>query len=124
MPPGPILIVEDDDDIRESLGLLLSLEGYAVESAANGVDALGMLDRPGAERPKLILLDLMMPVMNGIEFHQELRRRPALSGLPVVVLSGDPSVDQKAATMGVAGALRKPVEGDRLIEVVRRHAGG
>jgi CheY-like chemotaxis protein len=123
MPPGPILIVEDDDDIRESLGMFLDLEGYTVEFAANGRDALGMLDRPGAPRPRLILLDLMMPVMNGIEFHQALRRRPELANLPVVVLSGDPNAEQKAAAMGVAGALRKPVDGARLLEVMRLHAG-
>ena len=88
-----ILIVEDDSDLREALSEVLRDEGYSVESAADGREALDRLRRD--LRPSLILLDLTMPVMNGWQFRAEQRRDPALSEIPVVVLSaGDHLADQ------------------------------
>ena len=95
---------------------LLSLEGYEASAVANGREALDYLQR--AERPGLILLDLMMPVMDGWEFRREMRRDPALADLPVIVLSAlDPSRDGDA---GVVAFLKKPLDFDRLLELVRR----
>lgn len=113
----PILIVEDDADLREMMAQLLVLEGYRAEAVANGRDALEYL-RQG-DRPDLILLDLMMPVMDGWEFRRRQREDPALAGVPVVVLS---ALDQtRAADLGGTAFLKKPLDFDRLLELVRQH---
>ena len=82
-----ILIVEDDFDIREALTQILEEEGYAVREAANGREALDVAAR---ELPSLILLDLMMPVMNGWQFRAEQIKDPRLAPVPVLVISADP----------------------------------
>jgi CheY-like chemotaxis protein len=115
-----VFIVEDDFDIREVLSELLTDEGYAVAGAANGRDALQSLTG-GAPQPKLILLDLMMPVMSGSEFIAEQRRRAELAAIPVVVVSADSNLQQKAASLGANGSLRKPIEIDRLLATVKRY---
>src|SRR6185503_16608644 len=81
----PVLIVEDDQDLREMMAQLLTLEGYEAATVANGREALDYLH--GADRPNLILLDLMMPVMDGREFHRRMEADPALPPVPVIVLS-------------------------------------
>jgi len=113
-----VFLVEDDPDIRDLVGNVLSLEGYEVTSASNGREALDLLR--GASPPRVILLDLMMPVMNGWELRAELLRDEALSNIPVVVISGDGSIDRKAASLGVEGYLRKPVDLDNLLATVQR----
>lgn len=113
----PILIVEDDADLREMMAQLLILEGYRAEAVANGRDALEYLRR--GDRPDLILLDLMMPVMDGWEFRRRQREDPALAGVPVVVLS---ALDHtRAADLGGTAFLKKPLDFDRLLELVRQH---
>ena len=113
---GYILIVEDDDDIREALTQILELEGYAVREAANGREAL---DISRAEpTPSLILLDLMMPVMDGWQFRAEQVKDPVLSKVPVVVISADLSIQEKAASFGAAAVLPKPISLDRLLRAV------
>lgn len=113
----PILIVEDDADLREMMAQLLTLEGYRAEAVANGRDALAYLQQ-GA-RPDLILLDLMMPIMDGWEFRRRQREDPNLAGVPVVVLS---ALDQtRAADLGGTAFLKKPLDFDRLLELVRQH---
>jgi CheY-like chemotaxis protein len=82
---GPVLIVEDDPSAREAVRRLLEKLGLAVAEASNGLEGLRWLD--GHPAPALILLDLMMPVMDGFEFLEELHRRPNLGNLPVVVLT-------------------------------------
>jgi CheY-like chemotaxis protein len=114
----PILVVEDDTDIREALMGILAEEGYAVLGAADGRQALDVL-RDGA-RPTLILLDLMMPFMNGWQFRAEQKLDAALSDIPVVVISADANVKQKAESLDAVGYLKKPVELDALLEVVQR----
>ncbi|HUR35784.1 MAG TPA: response regulator [Vicinamibacterales bacterium] len=112
----PVLIVEDDADLREMMAQLLSLEGYRAETAANGRDALRYLER--GDHPDVILLDLMMPVMDGWEFRRRQAQDPAISNVPVVVLSAlDPS---RAADLGGTAFLKKPLDFDRLLELVRR----
>ncbi len=113
-----ILVVEDDDAIRETIAELLEEEGYVVSRAANGAEALDCLHRDGAAA--LILLDLMMPTMNGWEFRAQQRSEPALAGIPVVVLSADNALEQKARSLGVDAWLAKPFEVERLLETVDR----
>ncbi len=111
----PILIVEDDSDLREMMAQLLTVEGYRAATVANGREALDYL-RGGAE-PEVILLDLMMPVMDGWEFRREQQRDPALARVPVVVLS---ALDQARANGIQPDAfLKKPLDFDRLLELVR-----
>jgi CheY-like chemotaxis protein len=90
-----ILIVEDESRIRAVLTEILEDEGYPVASARNGLEALTYL-RQQADRPHLILLDLGMPVMTGWEFRAEQQRDPTLAGIPVIVMSALPDLDQKA----------------------------
>jgi CheY-like chemotaxis protein len=112
-----ILVVEDDEALREGLSDALVLEGYRVESAENGQTALRIL-RTGA-RPCLILLDLMMPVMDGWTFRQELSRDPALADIPVVVMTAASAI----ASRGVPAhtTLLKPLQMDTIIDVVLQH---
>src|SRR5262245_33619176 len=117
MPRGPVLIVEDDADLREMMAQLLTVEGYTVEAAANGHDALEFL-RTGL-LTALILLDLMMPVMDGWEFWRVKREDPAIAAVPVVVLS---AVDHtRAAEFGSAAILKKPLDFDLLLTLVRKY---
>jgi CheY-like chemotaxis protein len=113
-----ILIVEDDAGTREALSMILTAQGFAVVGAANGQEALGLLR--GDVRPDLILLDLMMPIMDGWQFRREQVKDPALAPIPVVVLSADGNVRQKAASLHSADYLQKPVDPENLLEVIRR----
>src|SRR5918912_3194653 len=87
-----VLVVDDDPDILQTLGLCLTTEGYRVLTAANGREALDVLER---ERPSVILLDLMMPVMDGWQFVRELEKT-GRRGTPMIVLSADRRVAQHA----------------------------
>lgn len=112
-----MLVVEDDADIRDMIRQILELEGYPVQTAADGLDALAQIRR---ELPGLILLDLMMPAMNGWEFRAAQLEDPRLAAIPVVVLSGDGTVAAKAGSLKAAGFLKKPVELSQLLETVGR----
>lgn len=121
-PPGPgyILVVDDDEAIREALAEVLEDEGYQVRSAANGREALRLL-RSAAAAPAVILLDLMMPVMSGWDFREAQRQDAALASIPVVVLSADRDVAAKAASVQAQGYLPKPVSLDTLLDTVSRY---
>lgn len=119
MADGSVLIVDDDPDIREVLVTVLEMRGYRVIAATDGADALAKLRQAGCERPCLILLDLMMPGMNGAQFRAAQAHDPALSEIPVVVLSGDGRAAEQVAQMGLT-LLKKPVEFDALLATVRR----
>jgi CheY-like chemotaxis protein len=110
-----VLVVDDDPDICAVLRAVLETFGYYVELARDGAEALKKLRRGDA--PCLILLDLMMPGMNGFEFRNEQLRDPTLASIPVVVISGAGDVAAKAATIGVEG-LAKPIDLDVLLETV------
>jgi two-component system chemotaxis response regulator CheY len=116
--PFTILLVEDDFDIREALVEALRDKGYLVDSAVDGLQALQIL-RAGA-RPGVILLDLMMPRMDGSEFRMAQRADPALAHLPVVLLSADARMDEKARTLKVQDTVRKPIDLSQLYGVIER----
>jgi CheY-like chemotaxis protein len=114
-----VLVVDDDEDIRLAMSDTLEAEGYRVVLAEDGLDALAKL-RAGSERPNLILLDLMMPNMDGSGFCAAKQQDPALSAIPVVIVSADSRVTQKAAELGVAGSLAKPVRIADLVATIER----
>jgi CheY-like chemotaxis protein len=114
-----VLVVEDDADILRAIVQVLEDEGYAVRSAENGQLALAALREAGAPRPCLILLDLMMPVMDGWAFRAEQLRDPALSDIPVIVLTADGAAAEKIRRMNGMGALRKPVELLTLLDAIQ-----
>jgi CheY-like chemotaxis protein len=113
-----ILIVEDDFDVRESLSEALRDEGYAIECAVDGEQALEYLRNGG--RPGLILLDLMMPRMSGSEFRMVQKVDPQLRHLPVVLLSADGAMEEKAKALETDGALRKPIDLEELLKIIER----
>ena len=113
----PVLIVEDDADLREMMAQLLALEGFGATTAANGREALEYLEQ--GDPPNVILLDLMMPVMDGWEFRRQQQSNPALANVPVIVLSAlDP---RRAADVNAVEFLKKPLDFDRLLELVRHY---
>jgi two-component system response regulator MprA len=113
-----ILLVEDDFDVREALTETLRDAGYTVDCACDGVQALDYL-RAGA-RPGLILLDLMMPRMSGSEFRMLQKVDPVLCHLPVVLLTADARIEEKARALEAAGAIRKPIDLDLLLSTIER----
>ena len=115
-----ILVIEDNDDIRDAVAESLEDAGYGVLLAANGAIAIGAL-RESDDLPCLILLDLMMPVMDGAQFLEEMRRDPRLSALRVVVITADGSSVTKAAALGTHGGLRKPVQLNELLSTVSKY---
>jgi two-component system chemotaxis response regulator CheY len=115
-----VLIVDDDPDIRESLEILLGLNGHGVVGVRDGLEALAWLRELRARRPCLILLDLMMPRMNGVELRQALAADPELSRIPVVVITGGGAyADAKTSELGTE-VLRKPFDLGALLSTVRR----
>jgi CheY-like chemotaxis protein len=116
----PVMIAEDDHDIREAMRLLLESEGHAVVTAGNGEEALLAL-RSGS-RPCLILLDLMMPKMDGFQFRRDQLRDPALAQIPVAVYSGHYDPTEYAPFLRAAAYLHKPIETENLLKIVRAYA--
>ena len=111
-----LLVVEDDADIREALDGLLSMEGFRVTGCSNGREALEWLR--AAPKPDLILLDLMMPVMDGWQFRVAQKDDPELAHIPVLALSADSTA--KAAAIDAEAYLKKPVDYDTLIDTIDR----
>ena len=110
-----VLVVDDDLSIRESLREMLAGEGYAVDVAENGAEALFRIRRRG--RPDVVLLDLMMSVMDGWQFLEAVRRDDDLNGVLVVVISATP---EQAPRERVFDVVAKPFTYDRLLSVVER----
>ncbi|MFO7177339.1 MAG: response regulator [Pseudomonadota bacterium] len=117
---GPVLVVEDDEDIREGIAEVLRDEGYAVVEASDGVEGLERADAENA--PSLVLLDLTMPRMSGPEFVRALRSRAAFSRVPIVLLTGASDPHDHVRELGAVGALPKPFSLAALIDVVAREA--
>ena len=112
-----ILIVEDDFDLAQVLAEVLEAEGFRTGTAANGSEALDYLQ---GNHPDLILLDMMMPVMDGWKFREEQQKLPALASIPVLTLTADGDARGKAASIQAAGYLAKPVRIDSLLDEVGR----
>jgi CheY-like chemotaxis protein len=115
-----ILIVEDDDEIREAMVLVLEQQGYAVNEARNGREALELLQV--GEIPRLILLDLMMPVMDGWQFRHAQLEDPQLARIPVVVLSATANLRSSGLDLRAAECLSKPVDLTNLLAAVSRYS--
>jgi CheY-like chemotaxis protein len=120
-PASWILVVDDDEDIRDAVTLILRSRGYQAIGAVDGQDALDQL-RSRDQPPALILLDLMMPRLNGVDFAAQLRERPQLRDVPLVVLSGDVRGRETAASLHAAACLPKPVDLRDLLSTIERFA--
>ena len=116
---GGILVVDDDPDIRESLREVLEDEGYEVACVGNGREALDHL-KAASPPPCVILLDLMMPVMDGWQFRAEQLRDAALRNIPVVVMTASRGINRE--DLGDAEVLQKPVGLGDILEAVARNA--
>jgi CheY-like chemotaxis protein len=112
-----VLVVDDDPDVRALLEMCLALEGFDVLTASNGRHALLKLNEI---HPALILLDLMMPVMDGVEFRRQQREEPRLRDIPVVCLSARHDARERASELGFAAFLSKPFDLDTVIAAVRQ----
>lgn len=118
-----VMIVEDDRDIRDAMRDALSLLGYNVTLAENGEVALDKL-RNANDTPCVILLDLMMPVMDGWEFRRHQAADPRLKDIPIVVISADGRAKKKAQSLAVPQALVKPIEFDDLVQIAKVYCEG
>jgi CheY-like chemotaxis protein len=113
-----ILVVEDDKDICRNLKKLLESEGYTVSCAGNGQEALDFLH--GADRlPRLIILDLMMPIMDGFQFRDAQDKVARLASIPVIIMTADGHVDEKKMRTRATAALRKPADVDTILNTIK-----
>jgi CheY-like chemotaxis protein len=117
--PGLIFLIEDDFVLRGSLATVLQMEGYRVESAANALEALARLERP--PKPSLILLDIMLPYMDGLEFRSLQRALPSIADIPVIVITAVGVRPEIALELDLRQAFFKPLERPQLLNAVRRH---
>jgi CheY-like chemotaxis protein len=114
-----VLVVEDHPDVREMLVVLLEAEGFHVQTAANGAEALR---RVAETRPALILLDLMMPVMTGDQFRERQLADPAIRDVPVICMTAAHDGRVRAERLHAQAYFQKPVDFETLIGAVRLHA--
>ncbi|MCC6557830.1 MAG: response regulator [Polyangiaceae bacterium] len=117
--PKKVLVIEDDQDLVSLVEMLLRGDGYRVEVASNGREALARLE---GDSPDLILLDMKMPVMSGPEFARELEVRHGQKA-PIVVLTAAADAHRSAAEVGADAWLGKPFDPDTLLSTVRRYTG-
>jgi CheY-like chemotaxis protein len=115
----PVLVVEDDRDIREVMVEILESAGYAVSSASDGAEALAYLK--AGTRPCIIVLDLMMPVMDGWTFSQEKQKDPELAAIPVLVVSAVGRQDPRNVSMNAVAHLSKPLNVEKLMAALQIH---
>jgi CheY-like chemotaxis protein len=113
-----ILIIEDDEMIRETLKEVLEMEGYAIHCAENGKEGLKILSR--IQNIQLILLDLMMPEMNGFEFLDFRLTDTRISQIPVIIVSAFPEQAQKA-NINVNGFVKKPIDLEHLLSLISEY---
>ncbi len=114
-----ILLVDDTDLVRDSMKVFLEAYGYSVSVAKDGCEALTLLER--GLRPDLILLDLMMPVMDGFEFRKQQMQRSDLSDIPVVVYSGHYDPCLRMQELRAAAYVQKPISPHTLLHLVEVH---
>ncbi len=119
-----ILVVEDNADIRDTLEQVLQMEGYEVECASNGGEAIELLKRK--HEPVLVLLDMMMPVMSGWEFLEAQKSDHVLATLPLVILSplgAASALISKETPLPAVGYIKKPIALNALMEIVQQYCG-
>jgi CheY-like chemotaxis protein len=119
---GYVLIVDDDEDIGETISLILGTRGYRTSVARDGAEALQLMQTQPL--PEVVLLDMMMPGMNGEDFRAAQLKDARIANVPVVLMTGDGRAQEKAARLGVSRFLRKPIAINDLIEVIaaaRKH---
>lgn len=114
-----VLIVDDDFDVRETLADVLRDEGYLVAVAVDGIDALEYLR--ANEAPALILLDWMMPRMDGAQFRVEQEKDPKMASVPVLLLTADARTAEKARSLRAQAYLKKPVKLEALLAAIALH---
>jgi DNA-binding response OmpR family regulator len=119
MPPAKILAIDDESDLTELIAYHLGRDGYEVETAANGWEAI---DRVTKNRPDLILLDLMLPDLDGFGFCEILRRNPATATIPIIIISAWASQDSRllGLELGALDYITKPFSPHVLVERVNR----
>jgi CheY-like chemotaxis protein len=116
-----LLLIEDDRDLRAAVAEMLEDEGYSVVQAANGREGLDAL-RTGGDFC-VVLLDMRMPVMNGVEFRREQLRDPRIAKVEVVAFSAAPEEREEAVGLGIRFAIPKPIQLLELLESVAEHCG-
>jgi two-component system, chemotaxis family, chemotaxis protein CheY len=120
---GTVLVVDDDADLRESIEAALMSYGHGVATAADGSEALAWM-KTQKNRPCVVLLDLMMPGMNGFELRSKMAADPGLATIPVVVITGAGVLADRRANELRAEVLRKPIELSTLLQTVKRFCKG
>ncbi|HEX5938970.1 MAG TPA: response regulator [Dehalococcoidia bacterium] len=115
-----VLVVEDDERIQRLVELVLRGEGYCVLQASDGRRALELLDR---EKPDLVILDLMLPLLDGWTLREKMRQQPATAEIPVILMSAVRNLRETARQLQVADYLSKPFEIDDLVRSVRLRLG-
>jgi CheY-like chemotaxis protein len=114
-----VLVIDDEQDIRDALAEFLQDEGYTVAQAENGQRALDYLS--ANPHPSLILVDYMMPIMGGAEFCQKLRADPALKAIPAALISAALISDEQIKSMNLEEHLHKPLEIESLLQVIEKY---
>ena len=115
---GPVLVVDDDEGIRDFIGMVLSDEGYEVMTASDGAAALELIEQ---RSPTVILLDMRMPIMDGWEFARAYRQRPGPRA-PIIVVSAGREAASRAAEIDAADVLPKPFRLAELLDLVGKFA--
>ncbi|MCL5265058.1 MAG: response regulator [Chloroflexi bacterium] len=117
MRSAKVLVVDDDATIVDFVTLFLESEGFAVGKASNGEEAIERVKR---DRPDLVLLDVMMPVMDGVICCQTLKNDPSTQHLPVVMMSAQENLRGRMLTLGADDYLEKPFDVDTLLDIIER----
>jgi CheY-like chemotaxis protein len=118
--PKIILIIDDDQGIREALKELLEIEGFRVETAASGTDGLNAL-RSFSVSPALVLVDLMMPGMGGLEFRSQQLEHKLFLETPVILMSADGQMEKRGESSQFTGYLRKPMDINQVLDLAKKY---
>ena len=117
-PCREVLIVEDDEGVRDTLKLYLELIGYHVSTATNGKEGLDLLKKNS--KPCIILLDLMMPVMNGWQFIDSIQKDPVLASIPIAIVT---AFSDRTEGIHANAVLKKPIDVESMLKVVHQYCG-